>query len=263
MKKKRNSFTSFSEDSSVDGMSVATFNTDDVVDDEVELEHVLGVHRDDEQGYSIRGLENETAKRRMMRDQRYMKAKFAVLSIQEDVDEHMFIMQEDYEHQLTTITTKKGRKIIRRFSKTKVKNTEEDENEAVQQKVEALRKEFTAYASAQYHLMISKIAEKYGEICKEPARDAFERGLQDERAVRAIDWIQKEGFEGYTGSIQSSGGKMSDGSPDPLDKRRPSTTSTAATEESAASLALKIQEKKVLRLGRMRRPKIPLWKFKS
>jgi hypothetical protein len=258
-KKKRNSFC---EESSV-GSSVATFNTDDVQDEEVQLEHILGIHRDDEQGFSVRGLENETTKRRRARDEVYMKAKFVVLSIQEDVDEHMFMMQEEYEDRLTDITT--GNKGQKKKSKrrSKVQSTppeDDDDAEKTREKIDALRKEFSRYASEQYHCMIKKIAEDYGEICKQNAKDALERGLQDERAVKAIDWIETEGLESYTASIQSSGKGMSDASPE--EKRRPSNASTAATVESAASL-LALKESQVNKFGRMKRAKMFLWKIAS
>jgi hypothetical protein len=125
-KKKRNSINS--TDDYASDSSLATFNTDDVRDAEVPLEHILGIHRDDEQGFSARGLENETAKKRKLRDQIYMKAKFAVLSIQEDVDEHMFMIQEEYEDKLTEITngTKGSKKKSKRRSKLQSPPPEED-----------------------------------------------------------------------------------------------------------------------------------------
>ena len=259
-KKKRRSSNKFSEDSS--DLSLSNLNTDDVCDDEVKLEHILGIHRDDEQGFSIRGLENETAKKRRLRDQIYMKAKFAVLSIQEDVDEHMFMIQEDYEDKLTEITdgTKGSKKKSKRRSKLQSTSPDDenvDDNDKKHERIDALRQEFSRYASEQYHCMISKIAEDYGEICKQNAKDALERGLQDERAVRAITWIESEGFDSYNASIHSSGKGLSDASAETQDKRRPSTASTAATVESAASLALK--ESKVIRFGRMKRAKMFLW----
>jgi hypothetical protein len=105
--------------------------------------------------------------------------------------------------------------------------------------------------------MISKIAEEYGKICKKTAEDAFQRGLEDERAVRAINWVESEGFDNYTASIQSSGKGLSDASLETQDKRRPSNASTAATVESAASLALK--ESQGSRFGRMKRAKMFFW----
>ena len=134
---------------------------------------------------------------------------------------------------------------------------EEDAAEKKLEKIDALRKEFSNYASDQYRMMIKKIAQDYGEICKQNAKDAFERGLQDERAVRAIDWIETEGFDNYTASIHSSGKGMSDTSPE--DKRRPSTASTAATVESAASAA-SLALKKSQGFGGMKRAKMFLWK---
>jgi len=258
-KKKKKMKNSFAEDAS-DG-SVTTFNTDDVRDDEVQFEHILGINRDEEQGFSVRGLENETGKRRRARDQVFMKAKFAVLSIQEDVDEHMFMMQEEYEERLSDITNgNKGlKKKSRRRSKMQSTPPEEDAADKKLEKIDALRMEFSNYASDQYRIMIKKIAHDYGEICKQNAKDAFERGLQDERAVRAIDWIETEGFDNYTASIHSSGKGMSDTSPE--DKRRPSTASTAATVESAASAAsLALKKSQGQGFGRMKRAKMFLWK---
>jgi len=259
-KKKRNS-VNYSEDSS-DG-SVATFNTDDVRDEDVQLEHILGIHRDDEQGFSGRGLENETAKRRRLRDQVYMKAKFAVLSIQEDVDEHMFMIQEEYEDKITKIingtkgSKKKSMRLSNFLSPAQEDDDDDDGSDKKREKIDALRLEFSQYASEQYHCMISKIAEEYGEICNQNSKDAFERGLQDERAVRAINWIESEAFDNYTASIHSSGKGLSEASPESQDKRRPSNASTAATIESAVSLALK--ENRDIRFSRMKRAKMFLW----
>lgn len=259
-KKKKWNSNNFCEDSS-DGGSVATFNTDDVRDEEVQLEHLLGFHRDDEQGFSVRGLENETTKRRRTRDQVYMKARFAVLSIQEDVDEHMFMMQEEYEERLTDIAN--GNKGLKKRNKrrSKVQSTppeDDDDTGKKLEKIDALRKEFSRYASDQYHCMIKKISKNYGQICKQSAKDALERGLQDERAVRAIDWIETEGLDSYTASIQSSGKGMSDASPE--EKRRPSNASTSATVESAASL-LALKDSQGNRFGRMKRAKMFLSKI--
>jgi len=260
-KKKKKRHSNNFEDASSDG-SVATFNTDDIRDDDVQLVHILGIHRDDEQGFSVRGLENETTKKRRIRDQLYMKAKFVVLSIQEDVDEHMFMMQEEYEERLNEITNSTKKKSKRRSKIQSIPEEDGNDSDKKLEKIDALRKEFSQYASEQYHGMISKIAEDYGEICKKTAKDAFERGIQDERAVRAIDWIENEGVENYTASIQSSGKGVSDASPETPDKRRPSTASTAATVESAASLALKENQVRN-RFGRMKRAKMFLWKIAS
>lgn len=233
------------------------------------MEHIIGVHRDDEQGFSVRGLENETAKKRRARDERYMKAKFAVLSIQEDVDDHMFSVQEEYEQKVSIIGRgnmhKKGSKksSLRRLGLIKNRANPSDEsedetssNQSVPEILQATKNEFTTYARAQYHNMISQIAESYGNICKKDAENALERGLYDEKTVKAIDWIESEGS--ISGSLLSSvKGLNSDSSQE--DKRRPSTTSTAATEESAALLALSAHEAN--RFGRMERAKKFLFKL--
>merc|ERR1711862_90416 len=74
------------------------------IDESNELQQTLfDINRDDERGFSTRGLENETAKKRRARDQIYLQAKFAVLSVQEDVDEHMYSMQEKHEEKLSMI----------------------------------------------------------------------------------------------------------------------------------------------------------------
>lgn len=248
-----------------------------VRDENVLMEHIIGIHRDDEQGFSVRGLENETAKKRRTRDRTYLKAKFAVLSIQDDVDEHMFSMQERHEEKLSMIANgnsntkggSKNKKIIRRFSGVvnrpmPSESEEQEDSENIRRKMtEAQKQIFAVYAKAQYNDMIHQIAEKYGEICEQDARGALERGLEDERTVRAIDCIESEGANHkncYTASIHSSINKgLSDASLEQQDRRRPSTTSTALTDESAASLALLANEG--IQLSRMKRAKMFLWKF--
>lgn len=275
-KKKRweNRRNSISQTIYPDDSSVCTDGTESVCDSIHFEQHTIGIHRDDEQGFSVRGLENETANKRRIRDQSYLKARFAVLSIQEDVDEHMFSMQEECLEKLSKIELagkKASKKIIKlRMSPTKNQSVppelKEEEIERIRvEKTEAIKEEFSAYASSQYHGMISKIAKSYGDLCKQHFKEAFERGLQDEQAARAIDWIETDHREKYSASqhssgrsIQSTGKGTSDTSEQmQFDKRRPSTTSTAATEESSASAALFANDGS--RLGRMKRAKNFLW----
>lgn len=222
------------------------------------IDDIIGIHRDDERGFSIRGLENETAKKRRIRDQTYLKAKFAVLSVQEDIDEHMFSLQEQHEEKLATISRgkKKGK---RRFSLNRQMapaGDREEDSEKIQKMVDAAKEEFASYAKAQYKSMIRMIAEKYADICRQDAKDALERGIRDEKTVKAIDWIESEGDNSHV-SILSSAKGMSDSSQD-QEKRRPSTTSTAPTEISAAS-ALGATEG--MKLSGVKRAKIFLSKF--
>jgi hypothetical protein len=247
---------------------------------------IMNIHRDEEQGFSVRGLENETAKKRRTRDRTYLKAKYAVLSIQDDVDEHMFSMQEKHEGKLAMIASgnytsntkggiSKNKKIIRRFSgvmNRPMHSSEEEEQEDSEtnrrKMTEAQKQQFAVYAKAQYNNMIHQIAEKYGNICAQDAMGALERGKEDERTVRAIDWIESEGDNHkycYTSAlpihslIYNKG--LSDGYLEQLqDKRRPSTTSTVLTDESVASLASLVANEGI-QLSRMKRAKMFLWKF--
>merc|ERR1711935_144588 len=148
----------------LDDSSVCTDGTESVCDSIHFEQHTIGIHRDDEQGFSVRGLENETAKKRRIRDQSYLKARFAVLSIQEDVDEHMFSMQEECLEKLSKIELagkKASKKSIRlRMSPNKNQSVppelKEEEIERIRvEKTEAIKEEFSAYASSQYHGMIS------------------------------------------------------------------------------------------------------------
>ena len=244
---------------------------------------IMNIHRDEEQGFSVRGLENETAKNRMARDRTNVKAKYAVLSIQDDVDEHMFSMQEKHEGKLAMIANgnynsnskggiSKNKKIISRFSgvmNRPMHSSQEQDIETNRLKMtEALKQKFAVYAKAQYNNMIHHIAEKYGDICEQDARGALERGKEDERIVRAIDWIESEGDDHkycYTSallihsSIFNKG--LSDRSLEQLqDKRRPSTTSTALTDDSVASLASFVANEGI-QSSRIKRAKMFLWKF--
>jgi len=221
------------------------------------IDEIIGIHRDDERGFSIRGLENETAKKRRIRDQTYLKAKLAVLSVQEDIDEHMFSLQEQHEEKLASISKGK-KKNKRRFSLNRQNASEEQEedSEKFKQMIEVAKEEFAVYAKAQYKTMIRLIAEKYEEICMQDAKDALERGIQDEKTVRAIDWIEFEG-DNSPGSILSSAKGMSETSQD-QEKRRPSTTSTAPTEISVVS---SLATSEGLQLSRVKRAKMFLSKF--
>jgi len=247
---------------------------------------IMNIHRDEEQGFSVRGLENETAKKRRTRDRTYLKAKYAVLSIQDDVDEHMFSMQEKHEGKLAMIASgnhnsstkggiSKNKKIIRHFSGVmnrpmhSSEEQEQEDSETNRQKMtEDQKQKFAVYAKAQYKNMIHQIAEKYGDICEQDVRGALERGKEDERTVRAIDWIESEGDNHkycYTSalSIHSSifNKGLSDGSLEQLqDKRRPSTTSTVLTDDSVASLASLVANEGI-QLSRIKRAKMFLWKF--
>mmetsp|Transcript_9756 Transcript_9756/g.24296 ORF Transcript_9756/g.24296 Transcript_9756/m.24296 type:complete len:442 (-) Transcript_9756:132-1457(-) len=230
---------------------------DDLQEQNFGIDEIIGVHRDDERGFSIRGLENETAKKRRIRDQTYLKAKLAVLSVQEDIDEHMFSLQEQHEEKLATISRGK-KKNKRRFSLNRqmVPEDQEEDSEKIQQMIDVAKEEFAVYAKAQYKNMIRTIAEKYEQICMKDAKDALERGIQDEKTVRAIDWIESEGDNSH-GSILSSAKGMSDSSQD-QEKRRPSTTSTAPTEISAVSSLISSEG---MRLSRVKRAKMFLSKF--
>ena len=230
---------------------------DDLTEKDFGFEDVIDIHRDDERGFSIRGLENETAKKRRIRDQTYLKAKFAVLSVQEDIDEHMFSLQEQHEEKLAKITKGKN-KGKRRFSFNRQSNPDdqEEDSEKIQELIDAAKEEFATYAKAQYKNMIRMIAEKYAEICMQDAMDALERGMQDEKTVKAIDWIESEGDNSHV-SILSSAKGVSDSSQD-NEKRRPSTTSTAPTEISTVS-ALVASEG--MQLSRVKRAKLFLSKF--
>ena len=230
---------------------------DDLTEKDFGFEDVIDIHRDDERGFSIRGLENETAKKRRIRDQTYHKAKFAVLSVQEDIDEHMFSLQEQHEEKLAKITKGKN-KGKRRFSFNRQSHPDdqEEDSEKIQELIDAAKEEFATYAKAQYKNMIRLIAEKYAEICLQDAMDALERGMQDEKTVKAIDWIESEGDNSHV-SILSSAKGVSDSSQD-NEKRRPSTTSTAPTEISTVS-ALVASEG--MQLSRVKRAKLFLSKF--
>ena len=107
--------------------------------------------------------------------------------------------------------------------------------------------------------MIHMIGEKYGEICLQDAKDAHERGVLDEKTVRAIDWIESEGDNSHVTSLSSVKG-MSDSSLE--EKRRPSTTSTAPTDISNISAASAfVASEEMNRISRMKRAKMFLWKF--
>lgn len=249
---------------SIEDSCAACMNEMDISSSEGFREYIVEVHRDDERGFSVRGLENETAKKRRARDQTYLKARFAVLSVQEDVDEHMYSMQEQHEEKLAMIARGNKKKPKRRFSFNRLEPPpeelpEEEEIERIRKLTEATKEEFSVYAKSQYNNMIHLIAEKYSEICLQDSRDALERGQHDERAVRVIDWIESESGSASQLSLHSSLGKgMSDSSQE-QDKRRPSTTSTCATEESVASLALLDSDE--YKISRVKRAKMFLWKF--
>ena len=221
------------------------------------IDEIIGIHRDDERGFSIRGLENETAKKRRIRDQTYLKAKLAVLSVQEDIDEHMFSLQEQHEEKLASISRGK-KKNKRRFSLNRqmVPGDQEEDSETIQNMIDVAKEEFAVYAKTQYKNMIRTIAEKYEEICMKDGKDALERGQQDEKTVRAIDWIESEGDNSHVSILSSSKG-MSDSSQD-QEKRRPSTTSTAPTEISAVS---SLTSSEGMQLSRVKRAKMFLSKF--
>jgi len=221
---------------------------------------IIGINRDDERGFSARGLENETAKKRRSRDQIYLQAKFAVLSVQEDVDEHMYSMQEKHDEKLATIArgiTRKNSK--RRFSFNRQEDEQTEENDTIMKMTEIAKQEFAIYAKAQYKNMIRTISKRYGDICLKDAKSAHERGMKDEQAVRAIDWIESEGDNSHVSNI-SSLKEVSECSQE-NDKRRPSATSTAPTEASAASLGSFGAANEGIRLSRMNRAKLFLWKF--
>ena len=230
---------------------------DELNEQEFGIDEILGIHRDDERGFSIRGLENETTKKRRLRDQTYLKAKIAVLSVQEDFDEHMFSLQDKHEEKLNSILRGK-RKGIRRFSLNRhtVPDDREEGSEKIQKMIEAVKEEYTSYARAQYKSMIRIIAEKYADICSNDRKSALERGICDEKTVRAIDWIESEGDNSHV-SIMSSAKGMSESSQD-QEKRRPSTTSTAPTEISAVSALVATEG---MQLSRVKRAKMFLSKF--
>jgi len=244
--------------------------TETVCDDDVHMEHIIGIHRDDELGFCVRGLENETLKRRSTRNSTSLKAKLAVLGIQENVDEHMFTMEDEYNSKLAKLTNvnNKGakKKIKRRFNSPKnqpmAHEEQEEDSESIRKTIEATKKEFVEYAEEQNNRMIRQIAKNYREISKHDAKDALERGLQDERTIRAMDWMESEAYANVhctCASIHSSGKGMSVASLEQQDKRRPSTASTAATEECGYSLGVIANEG--IQLGRMKRAKMFLSQF--
>ena len=169
----------------------------------------------------------------------------------------MFSLQEQHEEKLAKITKGKN-KGKRRFSFNRQSHPDdqEEDSEKIQELIDAAKEEFATYAKAQYKNMIRLIAEKYAEICLQDAMDALERGMQDEKTVKAIDWIESEGDNSHV-SILSSAKGVSDSSQD-NEKRRPSTTSTAPTEISTVS-ALVASEG--MQLSRVKRAKLFLSKF--
>mmetsp|Transcript_1300 Transcript_1300/g.2736 ORF Transcript_1300/g.2736 Transcript_1300/m.2736 type:complete len:468 (-) Transcript_1300:154-1557(-) len=209
-------------------------------------EYIAGINRDEEQGYSARGLENETSKKRRKRDEIFLRAQYAVLSLQADLDGRMELMQEEFDDQMEQIvesskTKKKKKKIFPRlkslgFSYSNHENKEfsgEIGEKEIQEMAATAKLKFTQYAQTQYDKMLDVMAERYAEICNQHARDAAERGLEDERTARAIDWIEASPDQTLEmSSTLPQKGVVVDTSALPDEKRRPSASSTSETEES-------------------------------
>mmetsp|Transcript_27756 Transcript_27756/g.59775 ORF Transcript_27756/g.59775 Transcript_27756/m.59775 type:complete len:441 (+) Transcript_27756:75-1397(+) len=165
---------------------------------ESRLEHIIRINRDEEQGYTIRGLEEETAKSKNNRDQIYLRAKYAIHTLQANLDAHMESVQAEYDERMEEITElcKKKKNNHRNnssgFSPALREHNEIDIEEKEILKIQATTKfKFAQYAQTQYNKMVDTIAQRYGEICMQHAQDALEKGLEDERTARSIDMIEK------------------------------------------------------------------------
>eukprot|EP00536_Pseudo-nitzschia_multiseries_P004827 jgi/Psemu1/285378/fgenesh1_pg.84_\ len=212
-------------------------------------EHITGTNGDEEKGYSVRGLENETSKKRRKRDKIYLRARYAVLSLQADLDGRMELLQEEFDDQMEQLVgssktkKKKKRHFLRRMSLASSSSSQEDGEVEVMSAEEThemmmdARLKFAEYAQAQYDKMISAIAERYAEICSQHGKDAMERGSQDERTARAIDWIeasreQNLEISSVVAEFLPQKEVVVDTTALSDEKRRPSASSTSETEES-------------------------------
>jgi len=262
-KNKKNKKNDHLEDPYVHVLDGINGDDDEEHDDEQHEAPIFGIDRDEEQGYSVRGLENETMKRRRARDETYLRAKFAVLSLQEDVVALLDEMEEDFMRDNNNSNSnrnsfsKKMKKMkSRRNSRSPLHDDEhEDRDDSTSNSnsrdIAATTKfQFAAYAKTQYNAMTRLSAERYREICKHHAQDARERGLQDERTARAIDRMSMSMSmlnnnnidEGNlvvaaavrcSVSMQSLSCENNNNNNNDQDKRRPSTASTA--DESSSS----------------------------
>ncbi|VEU34714.1 unnamed protein product [Pseudo-nitzschia multistriata] len=211
-------------------------------------EEIISIERDEEQGYSVRGIENEIPKKRKKRDQVYLQAKYTILSLQADLDAHMEAMQDEYEERMQKLIegfsrTKNGKKKKhdRRnsfsMSSSSAQQMERDERtEKEIRDITATNKfQFAQYAQSQYNNMIEAIAERYSEICKQHAKNALEAGCGDERTARAIDWLEESSRRNSVAVESASKGVLVDTavlSDDADDKRRPSTSTTVTDNET-------------------------------
>jgi hypothetical protein len=192
-------------------------------------DHIDHDDEEEERGYSIRGLENETSSARKLRDDIYYRARYTVLSIQEDISAQIESMHDEF----NKINKKKNKASNKQASNNENKNNNNTEVVTTDRDTNITTK-FTF--AAQYNEMSSILAEKYCEICDIHAKDARERGLYDELTARKINSVPSEQqqngaasrmLNNNEGGGYSSNNSLSSGS---VDQRRPSTTSTEATE---------------------------------
>mmetsp|Transcript_22184 Transcript_22184/g.46677 ORF Transcript_22184/g.46677 Transcript_22184/m.46677 type:complete len:452 (+) Transcript_22184:387-1742(+) len=217
---------------------------DEEFDYEEYADLMVAIKTDEEQGFSTRGLENESKKKRKHRDHNFLKAKYVVLSLQAEVDDHMDAMQEEFGEKLARIAKRnsKNKASFKKNTSYRSSNSRwlisldehEGESDNVREKIATTKQEFATYARKQYNEMICRIADRYGDISKHDAKDALERGRRDEKTARAIEWMDAQECCNIDIISNGSSGKGSD-----EDKRkRPSSASTARTDESSSISSL-------------------------
>jgi hypothetical protein len=195
--------------------------------DDEHKEYIVALARDEDQGYSTRGLENETSSKRDMRDDIYIRCKYVVLSLQADVDLHMETMQIANDRKLKKIE-KRSKSKLKRGRRSR-RTLPEEESESIRDLTATTKFEFAAYAQDQYNKMALAIAQQYGGICRQHAEDAHKRGLDDERTAAAIRFLENSPHKSQFGPSNRNKSFDSESG------RRLSSSSTAETEEVAAT----------------------------
>lgn len=197
-------------------------------DDDCDVSVNEDIEEEERRGYSIRGLENEIVSKRRLRDQVYLQAKCTVLSIQQELVDHMDAMPQEFINCCHNSRVNSNNEVRRSeecynisvdsdddddddslSSSNSNEDQHNDENNPNNQSLQRMSLQLER-AAQQYHDLI---AERYNGICEQHAKDARERGIRDAMIARQISKVssslQEQNHHRSFSSLSSSFSKIS------------------------------------------------------
>jgi len=153
---------------------------------DVDVENEDDLEEEGGHGYSIRALERETSLEKKRRDEICFEAKFTVLSLQKGLRAHIQAVQKKKNNNNNKNNEKKKKNTSNQVVDCEHKdNVNEKRNiDTNDGNTDAAVTTATAQQYRECYRLV--IAQRYNEICKRHAKDARERGLQDERIAHNI-----------------------------------------------------------------------------